>query len=62
MNKGLPGNQIKRHPAKQKTPHLLLRDPNFVSGPGDLEANAAPLACEASALTAELTAPKTHLF
>jgi len=49
-------NQIKRNPIRAKTTHLLLRGPNFVSGSGDPEASPAPLACEASALTAELTA------
>jgi len=49
-------NQIKRNPVRAKTRHLLLRGPNFVSGPRDFEASPAPLACEASALTAELTA------
>ena len=62
MTKGLPRNQIKRHPEKPQTTHLLLRAPNFVSGPGGSEARPAPLACEASALTAELTARKRVYF
>jgi len=40
---------------------LLLRNPNFVSGRRTLSFEASPLACEASALTTELTAPN-HIY
>ena len=56
MNTGPRRNQTRRTGVNDKAPHLLLRAPNFVANPGDLEASPAPLACEASALTAELTA------
>jgi hypothetical protein len=62
MNKELPINQLKRHPARTKTTHLLLRQPNFISKPANPSFEAGPLACEASALTAELTAPKQSYF
>ena len=61
MNTGPRRNQTRRTGVNDKAPHLLLRAPNFVANPGDLEASPAPLACEASALTAELTAPK-HIY
>jgi len=56
MNTGPRRNQTRRTGVNDKAPHLLLRAPNFVANPGDLEASPAPLACEASALTTELTA------
>ena len=40
---------------------LLLRHPNFVSGRRTISFEAPPLACEASALTTELTAQK-HIY
>ena len=36
---------------------LLLRHPNFVAKSTDASFEPSPLACEASALTTELTAP-----
>jgi hypothetical protein len=62
MNTGPKRSRTRRTGINDKAPHLLLRAPNFVSGPGDLEANAAPLACEASALTTELTALQPFYF
>ncbi|GEM_PF-1658475 len=62
MNTGPKRKQTGRTGINDKAAHLLLRGPNFVSGPGDLEASPAPLACEASALTTELTALKHAYF
>ena len=42
--------------------HLLLRHPNFVAKSKNLRREAKPLACEASVLTAELTAPNHAYF
>jgi len=55
-------NQTGRNNINDKAPHLLLRAPNFVSGPEGSEASPAPLTCEASALTTELTALKRIYF
>ena len=49
-------NQVRRNLIGTETKDLLLRDPNFVSNSGDSSFERRPLACEASALTAELTA------
>ena len=38
--------------------HLLLRHPNFVAKSPNARRELSPLACEASALTTELIAPK----
>jgi len=40
---------------------LLLRNPNFVAKSKDPSFEPPPLACEASALTTELTAPN-HIY
>ncbi len=49
-------NRIKRNPTRAKTKHLLLRQPNFLSNSANPSFEMEPLACEASALTTELTA------
>ena len=54
-------NGLKSKPARAKTKDLLLRDPNFVAKSLNASFEAPPLACEASALTTELTAPN-HIY
>ena len=56
MNMKPERNQVNRHPRRAKTKHLLLRPPNFVSNSADPSFETRALACEASALTTELTA------
>ena len=46
---------------RSKTKDLLLRYPNFVSKSIDASFEPPPLACEASALTTELTALE-HIY
>jgi len=62
MNTEPTRNQIKRNPIREKTRHLLLRQPNFVSNSADPSFEIGALACEASALTTELTAPRHIVF
>ena len=54
-------NETKLNPVRVKTKHLLLCDPNFVSNSEGPSFERRPLACEASALTAELTA-HNHIY
>ncbi len=47
---------------RSKTKDLLLRHPNFVAKSVDVSFGPPPLACEASALTTELTARNRCYF
>ena len=58
MKTGRATININRH----KTKDLLLRHPNFVAKSPNARRELSPLACEASALTTELTAQNHFYF